>query len=62
MLRGSLNGERKMLNLIRFYIQCYLEVTSRRPAMDDSDGYLSECLADLDEAADCLQVWSLACL
>jgi len=51
-----------MLNLIRFYIHCYLEVTSRRPAMDDSDGYLSECMADLDEAVDCLQVWSLACL
>ena len=62
MLRDSLNGERKMLNLIRFYITCYLNVLSRTPAMDDSDGYLFECMLDLDQTMYCLQVWSIACV
>lgn len=49
-----------MLNLIRFYVSQYLDVISRKPDMNDGDGYLSECMDDWQDIQFCIDVWSIA--
>jgi hypothetical protein len=49
-----------MNNLIRFYMSRYLNILDCNPAMDDSDGWLSELSHHYDDTVHCIRIWSIA--